>query len=298
MDHQESKSEREGISEEGEVSLGIGSLLGSEDGWKPFWARGKDLVGYSINGLRSAGLGFETVGTERSSEVVRLVVEAAETRRILDACKAKGVKLCGALIAAGLIATYSSKHLENNRSETYSVVTLIDCRTILEPALSDRDFGFYHSAILNTHSVNGEEGLWDLAIRCHNAYSNAKSNKKHLTDIGELNYLMCKAIENPHLTPSSSLRTAVISVFEEPVILQTSDVQKKLGVEDYIGCASVHGVGPSIAIFDTIRDGQLDCACVYPSPLHSRKQINELVEHMKQILIEGSVNVEEEKELE
>ncbi|ONK71284.1 uncharacterized protein A4U43_C04F6890 [Asparagus officinalis] len=215
-----------------------------------------------------------------------------------QACKAKGVKLCGALIAAGLIATYSSKHLENNRSETYSVVTLIDCRTILEPALSDRDFGFYHSAILNTHSVNGEEGLWDLAIRCHNAYSNAKSNKKHLTDIGELNYLMCKAIENPHLTPSSSLRTAVISVFEEPVILQTSDVQKKLGVEDYIGCASVHGVGPSIAIFDTIRDGQLDCACVYPSPLHSRKQINELVEHMKQILIEGSVNVEEEKELE
>lgn len=74
----------EGVLEKGEVNLGIEELIRSEDGWKPFWARGKDLVGYSINGLRSAGLGFETVGTERSSEVVRLVVEATETQRILD----------------------------------------------------------------------------------------------------------------------------------------------------------------------------------------------------------------------
>ena len=136
-----------------------------------------------------------------------------------------------------------------------------------------------------------------MAARCHSAYSNAKSNKKHLTDIGELNFLMCKAIDNPHLTPSSSLRTAVISVFEEPVMYESTELHAKLGVEDYVGCASVHGVGPSIAIFDTIRDGKLDCACVYPSPLHSRKQIAALVEHMKQILTEGSQDVEEAKEI-
>lgn len=149
---------------------------------------------------------------------------------------------------------------------------------------------------MNTHSIQGGEGLWEVAARCHNAYSNAKTNKKHLTDIGELNFLMCKAIDNPHLTPSSSLRTAVISVFEEPVIYESSELHSKLGVEDYVGCASVHGVGSSIAIFDTIADGKLDCACVYPSPLHSRKQISELAEHMKQILTEGSHDVWEARE--
>nr|CAD1818098.1 unnamed protein product [Ananas comosus var. bracteatus] len=140
------------------------------------------------------------------------------------------------------------------------------------------------------------EGLWEVAIRCHNSYSNAMSNKKHLTDIGDLNFLMCKAIENPQLTPSSSLRTAIISVFEEPVVYETSDLQKALGVEDYVGCASVHGVGPSIAVFDTIRDEQLDCACVYPAPLHSRKQIERVVEHMKRILIEGSSHLDDHED--
>ena len=79
--------------------------------------------------------------------------------------------------------------------------------------------------------------MWEVAARCQSAYSNAKSNKKHLTDIGELNFLMCKAIDNPHLTPSSSLRTAVISVFEEPVVYESNDLHAKLGVEDYVGLA-------------------------------------------------------------
>lgn len=146
--------------------------------------------------------------------------------------------------------------------------------------------GFYHSGILNTHTVHGED-FWEVAIRCHRAYSNAKKNKKHLSDIGELNFLMCKAIENPNLTPSSSLRTALISVFEEPVDYAPMDQLKGIGVEDFLGCASVHGVGASIALFDTIRNGRLDCVCVYPSPLHSRRQVAELVEKMKMILMES-----------
>ena len=111
------------------------------------------------------------------------------------------------------------------------------------------------------------------------------TNKKHLKDIGEVNYLMGRAIDHPHLTNSSALRTALVSVFEEPVVYESSAaLQHQLGLDDYVGCASAHGVGPSIAVFDTIRDGQLDCACVYPSPLHSRKQMQELVEQMKRIL--------------
>lgn len=52
-----------------------------------------------------------------------------------------------------------------------------------------------------------------------------------------------------------------------------------------MGCSSVHGVGPSLAVFDTVRNGALDCACVYPASLHSRKQMQTLINCMKSILI-------------
>lgn len=146
--------------------------------------------------------------------------------------------------------------------------------------------GFYYSAILNTHDVCGET-LWELANRSYTAFANAKNNNKHFSDMSDLNYLMCKAIENPGLTPSSSLRTALISVFEEPVLSDSNEMHQQIGLEDYICNASVHGVGPSIAIFDTIRDGSLSCTCAYPSPLHSMEQMQDLVDHMKRILVDG-----------
>lgn len=147
--------------------------------------------------------------------------------------------------------------------------------------------GFYHSAIINSHDIQGGENLWELAKRTYTAFANAKKNNKHFSDVADLNFLMCKAIDNPGLTPSSALRTSLISVFEDPVIEQTNHLRGDIGLEDYVGCASIHGIGPSIALFDTIRDGELDCACVYPSPLHSRKQMEDLISDMKRILLDG-----------
>ncbi|WOL15662.1 hypothetical protein Cni_G24443 [Canna indica] len=283
-------SEPEGLNRE------IEELIPKQDAWKPFWARGKDLLGYSLNALRASTLQFEDTGGRRRSEVVRLVLCVDDTEKLLTECKERGLKLCAVMSAAAMVSTHASKHFENNQQyETYSVVTLIDCRKYLNPVLHDHNIGFYHSAIINTHSIHGGEGLWEVAMRCQNSYSNAMNNKKHLTDIGDVNFLMCRAIDNPQLTPSSSLRTALISVFEEQVVYEPSRLLQELGVEDYVGCASAHGVGPSIAVFDTIRDGQLDCACVYPSPLHSRKQIEELVENMKMILT-GNATTGESKE--
>ncbi|KAG0478626.1 hypothetical protein HPP92_013345 [Vanilla planifolia] len=280
----EDKEEEKG----GEIILPVEDLINTEDSWKPFWARGKDLIGYSLNGLRSANLRFEDASSRRNSEFVRLLIDAEETRRLLAVCQAKGVKLCSALTAAGLLATYASKSLNSNQSEIYSFITLIDCRKDLNLPPNSKHIGFYHSAISNTQTICSGEELWEVAIRCHNAYANAKKNKKHLTDIGDLNFLMCKAMENPHLTPASSLRTALISIFEETVNYDELFEQlHELGIEDYMECSSVHGIGASVAIFDSMRKGQLDCACVYPSPLHSRKQMLEFVENMKRILKEG-----------
>lgn len=49
--------------------------------------------------------------------------------------------------AAALVATNSSKHLEKDRAETYTVVTLIDCRKYLDPVLHDRSIGEHRVAV-------------------------------------------------------------------------------------------------------------------------------------------------------
>ncbi|XP_019250858.1 PREDICTED: uncharacterized protein LOC109229758 [Nicotiana attenuata] len=269
-----------------EVGLGIEEYIPAGKANKPFWARGIDMVGYGLNALRFANLNFIDSESTRGSQVVKLQLNKEDTDRILDGCKTRGIKLCGVLAAAGLIAAHCSKGLPEDQWEKYAVVTLINCRSILDPVLSPDFPGFYHSAILNTHDVKGGEDIWELAKRSYTSFINAKNNNKHFSDMGDLNFLMCKAIDNPGLTPASSLRTSLISVFEDPVIDNSSTVHQEIGLEDFIGCASVHGVGPSIAIFDTIRDGQLDCACVYPFPLHTREQIQELIGEMKRILVD------------
>ncbi|KAK1428784.1 hypothetical protein QVD17_17624 [Tagetes erecta] len=279
-----------------EEGLGLGLGLAIEDcipagkANKPFWARGADMLGYSVNSFRFSNLEFKEVGFPIGTEFVRLKIGVDDTNRILDGCKSKGVKLFAVLAAAGFIAARASKDLPDDRWEKYSLATLIDCRSFLDPVLSDRNVGFYHSAIINSHDIKGGEDFWDLAQRIYTSLTTAKDKNKHFTDMSDLNFLMCKAIENPGLTPSSSLRTSLISVFEEPLTDNTNQLHKEIGLLDCVGCASVHGVSPSLAIFDTIRDGELDCACVYPSPTHSREQMQHFVDHMKRILVGCNVS--------
>ncbi|CAL5422062.1 unnamed protein product [Camellia sinensis] len=277
----------------GEVSLGIEDLIPSGKAKKPIWAHGLDMLSYSLNSLRSTNLKFEDVKGARCSKVVRLQLSARETDQILNGvgCKSRGMKLCGVLVAAGLMAAHSSNNTQNNKKKKkkYAVVTLTDCRSLLEPPLSTLHFGFYHSAILNMHVVNGGESLWDLASKSYTDFANSKKHNKHFSDMADTNFLMCKVIENPSLTSASSLRTSLISVFEDPVINQFDEAKdQEIELEDYMGCSSIHSVGPSIAIFDTIRGGRLDCVCVYPSPLHSREQMQDLVDRMKRILVDSS----------
>ncbi|XP_022766090.1 uncharacterized protein LOC111310975 [Durio zibethinus] len=284
------QGQKEVMMNKGEVSLAIEDLIPKGKAKKTLWARGVDMLGYSVNSLRLTNLKFKDAKSPRSSQVVRLLISPDDTDRILTGCEARGIKLCGALGAAGLIAAHSSKCFSDHQKKKYGVVTLTDCRSILEPPLSNHNFGFYHSAVLNTHVIKGGEKLWELAKKMYTAFTNYKNCNKHLSDMADLNFLMCRAMENPGLTSSSSLRTSLISVFEDTVIDESNDQQKQVGLEDYMGCASAHGIAPSIAIFDTIRDGRLDCICVYPSPLHSREQMQELVDSMKCILVDAGNN--------
>ncbi|KAJ0809198.1 putative chloramphenicol acetyltransferase-like domain superfamily [Helianthus annuus] len=280
--------DKEIVKEDG-VGLAIEDCVPAGKASKPFWARGADMIGYSVNSFRFSNLEFKENGVPNSTHLVRMKIGVEDTEKILSACKAKDIKLFVLLAAAGIIAARASKNLSNDKTEKYSLTTLMDCRSLLEPVLSDHHIGFYHSALLNNHDVKGGEDLWELAQKIYASLTTAKDSNKHFTDMADLNLLMCKVVDNPGLTPSSSLRTSLISLFDETLVENTNQCHKDIGLLDYVGCASVHGASPSLAIFDTIRDGELDCACVYPSPTHSREQMQAFVDHMKQILIASSV---------
>ncbi|XP_059462767.1 uncharacterized protein LOC132191691 [Corylus avellana] len=76
---------------------------------------------------------------------------SAERVAGFDGCKSRRIKLCGALVAAGLIAAYTSKRRADNQGKKYGVTTLIDCRSILDPPLSSHHFGNLSSPHISTY---------------------------------------------------------------------------------------------------------------------------------------------------
>lgn len=66
------------------VNLPIEDLIPNGKANKPFWARGLDVLGYSLNAFRLAHLDFVDADSPRSSKVVKLQLDRDETDRLID----------------------------------------------------------------------------------------------------------------------------------------------------------------------------------------------------------------------
>jgi hypothetical protein len=67
----------------GEVSLKIEDLIPNRKAKKPLWARGVDMLSYSVASLGLTNLKFKDTRSPRSSQVVRLQMNQNETQKIL-----------------------------------------------------------------------------------------------------------------------------------------------------------------------------------------------------------------------
>lgn len=72
-----------GDGREAKVNLAIEDLIPEGKTNKPFWARGLDVLGYSLNAFRFSNLSFVNVDSPRSSRMVRLQLNADETMSLL-----------------------------------------------------------------------------------------------------------------------------------------------------------------------------------------------------------------------
>ncbi|KAJ9549106.1 hypothetical protein OSB04_021649 [Centaurea solstitialis] len=148
----EAMREKEGGYKE-KGNMGIEELIPSGKAKKTLWSHGKDMMAYSLNSVRFTNLKFKDVKSPRRSEVVRLKMNTQETHMLLTGCKVRGIKLCGVLAAATLLAAYSSKrNSSNNHRRKYGVIFLNDCRSYLQPSLSIHEFGT-HLLVMHTFEV-------------------------------------------------------------------------------------------------------------------------------------------------
>ncbi|CAI5483523.1 unnamed protein product [Closterium sp. Yama58-4] len=232
----------------------VESCIPPELSRKPFWAHGLDVVGYGLNSRRYSWLPFHDSSSERQSALVRSGLSRSDTERLKQACEKHNITIFGAVACAALKAVASVKEL-GHKGEHYAVTTFLDCRPLLSHEITLDTVGFYHSAMMHTHQVSETTEFWNLAKRCHESTLHAIKNRKHFTDMGDLNMLMAQAILHPQLTPESSLRTSTVCSFWDALHEKMQRFVERLGVEDYVGCSSVHGVGPLIARVRDERQG-------------------------------------------
>lgn len=199
-------------------------------------------------------------------------------------CESKSSDLNGLLIAASLKAVAKSKST-GNRGEHYASIILLNCRSMLEPVIPDSTAGFYHSGILKTFHATEIEPLWKIATRITKDVNEAVKNRKHFTDMGDLNMLMAQAIAHPALTPSASMRTALVTnVREVPCYDVDKESTSYLNLRDWVTCSSINGVGPCLALFPDLRYGCLRVSFVYCSPLFSAETMHKLVDGISSML--------------
>lgn len=266
------------LSEPQEVLLPcIEDAIPSGQAKKPFWAHGVDVVGYGLVSRRHAYLPFDNPEGLRQSKLLRAGLTAEATDLLLKECEKRSVSIHGAINAAALKTVTAYKRV-GPRGEHYGTTVLLQCRNRLHPVLPDSTVGFYHAALMRTIHTTEPESFWDLATRCSEDFDTAIKNRKHFTDMGDLNALMVQAMRFPNLTPSGSLRTSVLSTMFTPVVEDLGEEAAAVGVKDYLSCSSTHGVGPCLALFPFMRESALQFSFVLSSPLYSRTLMQSLVD--------------------
>jgi len=78
------EKKEENVVVEDVVSLAIEDLVPGRKGKKHIWARGLDVLSYSVNSFRFTNLKFNDTKNARFSQVVRMQLNQNDTKRVLD----------------------------------------------------------------------------------------------------------------------------------------------------------------------------------------------------------------------
>ncbi|MGL6111878.1 MAG: condensation domain-containing protein, partial [Rubrivivax sp.] len=111
--------------------------------------------------------GFDmAVRAERRIRVVPFTLPKAKARALLEACRAHGVTMQGALGATQLLAI--NDEFGAARSRNLGLNSLADLRGVLGGNLTQQDLGLYIATVTTVHAIAAEPEFWQLAADVRN----------------------------------------------------------------------------------------------------------------------------------
>ena len=123
--------------------------------------------------------GFDmAVRAERRIRVVPFTLAKAKSRSLLEACRARGVTMQGALGAAQLLAI--NDEFGAARSRNLGLNSLADLRGALGGNLTQQDLGLYIATVTTVHAIPAEPDFWALA-------ADVRNQLKAVLDSGDAN---------------------------------------------------------------------------------------------------------------
>ncbi|KAG0556437.1 hypothetical protein KC19_11G053900 [Ceratodon purpureus] len=247
---------------------------------KGFFQKGFDTVGYALSANKYALLPFQpSYGEQRKepfrSDVLTFTLGKTGTASLLAACKKEKTTLAAALSAAFLKTAANTKELKDKKKDEFSFTSLVDCRKFFDPNMPADTVGNFVAGVPQGQQAKESVSFWDLARSVSASTEKELSKSKQFSEIPVLNMLFSQVLKHPNMTPQSSMRTALFSLFVDDAPLgQWKDTQK-LAVASVSGpFPSMHGVGPCFAVSEALLPGNdLSITLIYPQPVYSRSQM-------------------------
>eukprot|EP00249_Psilotum_nudum_P014955 c25088_g3_i2 orf=208-1653(-) len=251
---------------------------------KGFLQKGMDAVGYAWNSKNYSLLPFNpdvsaVRSKHRESDILSYSLGTHGTASLFTACKQEGVSYAEALAAAILQTAANVKELKEKKQDEFFYTSVLNCRRFFDPPLSESILGNYSSGV--PHGVKVKDGVsfWDFARQISASNEKDLAKSKYFSELPVLGMLFSQVLKHPNLTPSSSLRSALFTMFMDgPMNAQWKNVEALQLVGTLGPLLSVHFVGPCFGVVESLHQGpELHLSFVYAIPVHTKEQVESFV---------------------
>ncbi|KAJ7514043.1 hypothetical protein O6H91_23G024200 [Diphasiastrum complanatum] len=251
---------------------------------KGFLKKGLDAVGYAVNSVKNSLLPFQPGFAAQKqqpfrSEILSYTLGISGTEALMAACKKENTTYAAALAAAILKAAANVKELKDKKQDAFSFTSVLSCRPFFEPPLEDLVLGNYSAGLPQDEQVKENVSFWDLARRVSASTQKELSKSRQFSELSVLNMLFSQVLKHPSLTPNSSLRTSLFTLFVDgPVKIQVDKLENLHLAGTFGPFASMHFIGPCLCVGEALNKGpELSLSFIYPTPVYSRSQLEAFV---------------------
>ncbi|XP_057827028.2 uncharacterized protein LOC131038564 [Cryptomeria japonica] len=249
---------------------------------KGFLTKGLDVLGYALDSKKYSLLPFNPEFTKMPnngcfmSDIVTYNLGREGTNALYSACKKENTTLTAALASAYLQTASNIKELKEKKLNQFCFTGVLDCRPYFEPPLAENALGNYSAGILQGAQVKNDISFWDLARLISSKTEKEVRKHKHFSELPVLAMLVRQVMKHPSLTPNSSKRSGLFTLFfGEPGKIEWKDMDS-LNVAGSLGpVASMHAVGPCFCACESMREGPDLCiSFIFATPVFTKDQMH------------------------